>query len=133
MTKIHQQVAGTSTLVNEQIQEQTHNGWQSAIIKVEEHARRLSYVEQNKHNASCSGINEDKFDAAVTESMFPKFETATAMKDSINEARGLEILTGEWWNSPLTWAFLVRLRICQHKKEWGNEWAVCTHLTVDMC
>ena len=47
MAKTHQQVVGTSITVDEQTQEWTQNGRQSTIIKVEEHARQLSYVEQN--------------------------------------------------------------------------------------
>ena len=47
MAKICQQVAETSIPVNEQTQEQTHNGRQFTIGEVEEHARQLAYVEQN--------------------------------------------------------------------------------------
>ena len=41
MAKQRQQVAEKSTPVNEQTQEQIHDGWQVAIVEVEEHARRL--------------------------------------------------------------------------------------------
>ena len=43
MAKTRQQVFGILTPANEQ----NHNGWHSAIDEEEEHARRLSYVEQN--------------------------------------------------------------------------------------
>ena len=43
MARTHQQVSGASAAVNKQ----THNGRQSAVDEVEEHARQLSNVEPN--------------------------------------------------------------------------------------
>ena len=47
MARMRQQISGTSTLVYEQVQEQTQNNQHFTVDEVEEHARRLMHVERN--------------------------------------------------------------------------------------